>query len=132
MTATMSDFTLQNLLEIDDAAAGRGTGLQARLARSLLGSEHLGISHFKVDPGVRAPYGHRHSVQEEVYVVVAGSGRFKLDDAIIDVKQWDAIRVAPAVTRGFEAGPDGLELIVAGSDRPEAGDGELVRDWWTD
>jgi mannose-6-phosphate isomerase-like protein (cupin superfamily) len=128
----MPDFTQKNLMDVDDIAAGRGAGLQARVARAAIESEHLGISYFKVDPGSRAPYGHVHSVQEEVYVVVSGSGRFKLDDEIIDVRQWDAIRVAPTVVRGFEAGPDGLELIIAGSDRPPEGDGELVRDWWTD
>jgi mannose-6-phosphate isomerase-like protein (cupin superfamily) len=128
----MPDFTIRNLMEIDDAAAGRGVGIEARMARSVLGSEHLGLSHFRYAPGVRAPYGHKHGVQEEVYVVVSGSGRFKLDDEILDVGPWDAIRVAPSVIRAFEAGPDGLDVIVAGSDRPEAGDGEIIPGWWDD
>jgi mannose-6-phosphate isomerase-like protein (cupin superfamily) len=128
----MADFTQANLKDVNDVAAGRATGLEARMARSAIDSEHLGISYFKLDPGTRAPYGHHHTVQEEAYVVVAGSGRFKLDDEIVDVKQWDVIRVAPAVVRGMEAGPDGLELVIAGSDRPEEGDGNLVSDWWVD
>jgi mannose-6-phosphate isomerase-like protein (cupin superfamily) len=128
----MADFSQINLQDVTDTAAGRAPGLEARMARSAMGSEHLGISYFKLDPGVRAPYGHHHKVQEEAYVVVAGSGRFKLDDEIIDVEQWDVIRVAAAVVRGMEAGPDGLELVIAGSDRPEGGDGELVAGWWED
>jgi quercetin dioxygenase-like cupin family protein len=128
----MADFTQHNLKDVDDVAAGRAPGLEARMARGAMDSEHLGISYFKLEPGTRAPYGHHHVVQEEAYVVIAGSGRFKLDEEIIDVKQWDVIRVAPAVVRGMEAGPDGLELVIAGSDRPEGGDGNIIGDWWTD
>ena len=102
------------------------------MARSVMNSEHLGVSYFRLDPGVHAPYGHHHRVQEEIYVVVSGSGRFKLDDELVEVKRWDALRVAPGVVRGMEAGPDGLELIVVGSDRPEGGDGEIVPGWWAD
>ena len=54
------------------------------------------------------------------------------DDELIDVKQWDVIRVAPPVMRGFEAGPDGLEMIAVGGARPEEGDGEIVPGWWSD
>jgi hypothetical protein len=64
--------------------------------------------------------------------VVGGSGRARLDDEVVDIKRWDVVRVAPGVVRGFEGGPDGLELIAIGSDRPEGGDGEMVRDWWQD
>jgi quercetin dioxygenase-like cupin family protein len=128
----MSDYKRVNLKDVDNAAADRGPDLEARFGRKHLDSEHLGMSYFRYAPGFRAPYGHRHKLQEEAYVVVNGSGRMRLDDEIIDLTQWDLIRVAPSVVRGFEAGPDGLELIIAGSDRPEEGDGELVQDFWTD
>jgi mannose-6-phosphate isomerase-like protein (cupin superfamily) len=128
----VGEFTIKNLKDVDDSAAGRAPGLEARMARSAIGSSDLGVSYFHYDPDTRAPYGHRHKVQEEAYVVVAGSGRVKLDDEIQDVKQWDVIRVAPTVTRAFEAGPDGLELIAVGGPRPEEGDGELIPGWWDD
>jgi mannose-6-phosphate isomerase-like protein (cupin superfamily) len=128
----MSDFTSKNLMDLDNLAAGQVEGIDARFARPHMDSEHLGVSMIRYDAGVRAPYGHHHKVQEEAYVVVNGSGRIKLGDAIIDVKQWDVVRVAPEVIRGFEAGPDGLDLIIVGSDRPEEGDGVPVGDWWTD
>jgi mannose-6-phosphate isomerase-like protein (cupin superfamily) len=102
------------------------------MARRALETEHVGVSYFRYGPGVRSGAGHHHRVQEEAYVVVAGSGRLKLDDDIVDLKQWDVVRVAPAVTRAFEAGPDGLEVIAVGGPRPEGGDGEIVPDWWTD
>src|SRR3954471_20715837 len=115
----MTDYTIKNLKDLDDLAAGRAGGVEARMARSPLEAEQVGVSYFRYDAATRAPYGHHHKVQEEVYVVTAGSGRIKLDDEILDVKQWDVIRVAPAVVRGFEGGPDGLELIAVGGPRPE-------------
>jgi len=125
-------FTIKNLKEVEDSAAERGPEIEARFARKHLDSEHLGVSYFRYGAGYHAPYGHRHREQEEAYVVVAGAGRIKVDDELVDVRQWDVIRVAPAVVRGFEGGPQGLELIAIGSDRPEGGDGEMVQDFWTD
>ena len=128
----MPDFTIKNLKEVDDSAADRGCDVEARFGRNHLDSEHLGISYFRYGPGFKAPYGHRHREQEEAYVVVGGSGRMRLDDEIVEVKQWDVVRVAPQVVRAFEGGPDGLEFIAVGSDRPEGGDGEMIQDFWTD
>lgn len=131
----MSDYAIKNLMEdIDDAAAARepAGSIEARVARSHIGSEHLGVSYFRYAPGFRNPFGHRHREQEEAYVVVAGSGRVRLDDEVRDVHKWDVVRVAPQVGRAFEAGPEGLELIAIGSDRPEGGDGEGIEDFWTD
>jgi len=128
----MTDFAIKNLKEIDDAAADRGGDVEARFARQHLGSEHLGVSYFRYGPNYRSPIGHRHREQEEAYVVVAGSGRARLDDEVIDLRQWDVLRVAPHVVRTFEGGPDGLEVIAIGSDRPEGGDGEMIPDHWTD
>jgi mannose-6-phosphate isomerase-like protein (cupin superfamily) len=126
----MTDYTIKNLKELEDVAAGRAEGVEARMARRALQSEQVGVSYFRYGPGVRTGIGHHHRVQEEAYVVIGGSGRLKLDDEVIDVKQWDVIRVAPAVIRAFEAGPEGIELIAVGGPRPEEGDGEIVPDWW--
>jgi quercetin dioxygenase-like cupin family protein len=128
----VTDFTIKNLKELEDTAAGRADGVEARFARRPLNSRHLGVSYFRYAPGYRARAGHRHREQEEAYVVVGGSGRARLDDQIVELHEWDVIRVAPEVVRAFEGGPDGLELIAVGSDRPEGGDGELVQDFWTD
>jgi mannose-6-phosphate isomerase-like protein (cupin superfamily) len=128
----MTDYTIKNLMEVEDSAADRGPDLEARFARKHLESEHLGVSYFRYGPGFKAPYGHRHKEQEEAYVVAAGSGRIRLDDDIVELRRWDVVRVAPGVVRAFEGGPDGLELIAIGADRPEGGDGEMVKDFWTD
>lgn len=128
----MTNFSIMNLKEVDDSASDRGPDIEARFGRKHLDSEHLGVSYFRYGPGFRPPFGHRHREQEEAYVVVGGSGRMRLDDEVIELRQWDAVRVAPGVVRAFEGGPDGLEFIAVGNDRPEGGDGEMVQDFWTD
>jgi uncharacterized cupin superfamily protein len=130
--AAMPNYSIKNLKEVDDSAAGRDADFEARFARKHLNSEHLGVSYFRYGPGFKSRFGHRHREQEEAYVVVAGSGRMRLDDEVIDLQQWDVVRVAPEVVRAFAGGPNGLELIAIGSDRPEGGDGEAVTDFWTD
>ena len=128
----MSDYTVKNLMEIEDSSGERAPGLQARFARKYLDSEELGVSHFTYAPDYRPPFGHSHREQEEAYVVVGGSGRVRLDDEIIELRTWDVLRVAPSVVRGFEGGPEGLQLIAIGGKRPPDGDGVPVADWWTD
>jgi mannose-6-phosphate isomerase-like protein (cupin superfamily) len=125
-------YTLRKLTDVDDSASKFGYGelQEARFATKDLEAEETGLSHHRVKPGKRQGFAHKHEDAEEVYVVLAGSGRVKLDDEIIDIEALDAIRVAPGVTRQFEAGPDGIELIACGA-RHE-GDGELLPGWWSD
>ena len=130
-------FTLRNLKkDLDDVGANfdGAPDLEFRMGTFSLGLEHSGLSYQRVPPGYRFPYGHTHLAQEEVYVVVRGGGRMKLDDEIIDLKEWDAVRVPPGTWRGYEAGPDGLEILVIGA--PHLGatprdDVEGERDWWS-
>jgi mannose-6-phosphate isomerase-like protein (cupin superfamily) len=121
-----------NLADVEDAAQANGFGdrWEARVAREALGAEQTGLTHFRLRPGKRSPFMHRHRRAEEVYLVLAGTGRVKLDDEIFDLQRLDAIRVAPEVARAFEAGPDGLEFISFGS-HCEA-DGEPVEDGWVE
>ena len=129
----MSAHSIVNLKEeVEDSMGERAPGIEGRFARTHLDSEHLGISYFRYGPKLRSRVGHRHREQEEAYVVVRGSGRAKLDDEVLDLRQWDVLRIAPHVVRAFEGGPDGLELIAIGSDRPEGGDGEMIEGFWSD
>jgi mannose-6-phosphate isomerase-like protein (cupin superfamily) len=128
----VTDYAIVNLLEIEDDVGGRVAGLEGRFGRKLLGSRDLGVSHWRYAPNMRAPMGHRHREQEEAYVVVAGSGRVRLDDEIREIARWDVIRVAPEVLRAFESGPDGLELIAVGGPKPEGGDGVPTDEPWPD
>ena len=97
---------------------------------SALETERTGVTYHRLRAGKRQPFGHRHDKAEEVYVVVAGSGRVKLDDEILELAPLDALRVAPEVTRAFEAGPEGLEIVACGARHD--GDGELIQGWWSD
>jgi quercetin dioxygenase-like cupin family protein len=126
----MSDFAIVNLLELDNSTAGRVEGMEGRFGRSPLGARDIGVSHWRYAPNFRSPAGHSHREQEEAYVVVAGSGRVRLDDEVREIRQWDTIRVAPAVVRQFEAGPHGLELIAVGGPKPEGGDGVISDSPW--
>jgi mannose-6-phosphate isomerase-like protein (cupin superfamily) len=125
----LSGFTKINLKELEP---GGGDDVETRFARAHLESEHLGLSLFRYRAGYRSRIGHSHREQEELYLVVAGSGWIKLDDQIVELRPWDAVRVAPSTVRAFEAGADGLEFVAIGSDRPEGGDGVRVDDWWSD
>ena len=125
----MPDWTKKNFDELRDVSPP-DVEIQWRFGRDALGSPELGVSRFTYEPGARMPWGHRHRVQEEAYVVVAGSGRAKLDDEVIELSVSDVLRVGPAVVRSFEAGPDGLDLICIGGRKPEGPDGEKVDGFW--
>jgi quercetin dioxygenase-like cupin family protein len=127
----MSDFTIKNLKEVE-ASSSAPPGLEARVARSYLDSEHLGVSYFRYEPGVRTPFGHSHGEQEEAYVVVAGSGRARLDGEIVELRQWDVLRIGPGVMRAVEGGPAGLELIAIGSDYDEDEEVRADESFWVD
>jgi mannose-6-phosphate isomerase-like protein (cupin superfamily) len=124
----MSAYTITNFNDIE--TPDPNPDRDAKFARSRIGSEHLGISYFRYAPNFRGTRGHSHREQEEVYVVISGSGRVKLDDEIFDLEQWDVVRVSPPVVRAFAGGPEGMELIVAATDRPEGGDGVGADDFW--
>lgn len=125
-------FTHKRLTDVKDSAPEFGFGdiQEARFARKDLDAEQTGVSHVRLKPGERSPFGHRHEQAEEVYVVLSGSGRIKLDDEIVDIEVLDAIRVAPEVTRAFEAGPDGIEVLAVGAHHD--GDGEVIPSWWSE
>jgi quercetin dioxygenase-like cupin family protein len=125
-----SPHTHINLKDVEDAAPANGFGerWEARVARSALDAEQTGITYFRLRPGMRSPFSHRHAEAEEIYVALSGGGRVKLDDQFREIRPLDAIRVAPDVARAFEAGPEGLELIAFGPHHP--GDGIPVDDPW--
>jgi mannose-6-phosphate isomerase-like protein (cupin superfamily) len=129
MTAS---YTLKRLTDVEDSAPRFGLDKvqEARFAKDDLEAEHTGVSHHRLKAGKRQGFGHKHDQAEEVYVVLAGSGRVKLAEEIIAIEALDALRVAPGVIRAFEAGPDGLELLAFGTRHD--GDGEVIPGWWAD
>jgi quercetin dioxygenase-like cupin family protein len=126
----VDSYAVVNLMDLDNVLAGRAEGVEARFARQPLDSRDIGVSHFRYAPGTRSFTGHRHGEQEEAYVVVAGSGRVLLDDTVHDLRQWDVVRVGPAVVRAFEAGPEGMDVVAIGGPLPAERDGEFVEVTW--
>ena len=129
----MSDYTHLNLKEVEDQAPkfGLSPDLEFRMGRVPLDMEQAGLSYMRVGPNYRIPFGHNHKNQEEVYVVVAGSGRVKVGDDVRELEQWDAVRVHKDTMRGFEAGPDGLEIIAIGAPNTGPGDADMEQGWWS-
>jgi len=126
-------YTIKNLREVADQAPGFGfeEHQEARFATDEFDADQTGFAFMRVKPGKRQGFAHRHENAEEVYVILAGSGKLKLDDEVLDVGPLDAIRIAPPVTRQFEAGADGLEFIAFGP--RHKGDGEIITEgFWVD
>jgi mannose-6-phosphate isomerase-like protein (cupin superfamily) len=127
----MSNYTVKNVKEIDNAAERFGIeGMEARFGRKPLELEKFGFSYQVLTPNFRQPFGHRHASQEEAYLVLRGSGRIKVEDDIVDLKEWDAIRIPAGRTRQLEAGAGGMDFLAIGA--PEGGDAEMIEGWWSD
>jgi quinol monooxygenase YgiN len=126
----VTGFEIVNLEEVEDSAPKFGFGEigEARFARGDLGAMGTGLSLQRLRPGVRQAFGHHHHLDEEIYVVLAGSGRIAVGEEIREVRRLDAIRVAPGSKRAFEAGPDGLEFLAMGMHH--AGDAQIVPGFW--
>ena len=128
----MAGYTRVNLkAEVEDMAPQHGIeGIESRFARKNLELENSGLSYFRLDPGFRTPFGHTHSEQEEVYVVISGSARVAVGDEIVELSQWDAVRIPNGTMRGMEAGDDGAELLAFGAPNTDNKDAELQPGWW--
>jgi mannose-6-phosphate isomerase-like protein (cupin superfamily) len=129
-----ADYTVVNLRQVEDMAPkfGYSPGLESRFARVPLELENSGLSYFRIAPNFRMPFGHRHEEQEEIYLVVAGSARVKLDDDVVELGEWDAVRIPRRTMRGVEGGPEGADLVAFGAPSNGNRDVEMVPGWWTD
>jgi mannose-6-phosphate isomerase-like protein (cupin superfamily) len=130
----MADYTHVNLKQdVEDQAPNFGfaPNMEARFAKGDLELQRSGLSYQRMAPNFRQPFGHKHKTQEEVYVVVGGGGRIKLDDEIVEIGRSDAIRISPNVVRCLEGGPEGIEVLAV-SPRRTDDRGEMLPDWWSD
>jgi mannose-6-phosphate isomerase-like protein (cupin superfamily) len=129
----MPTYTKLNLKQdVEDMAPkfGMGPDIEARYARKPLGLENSGVSYFRLGPDFRLPFGHTHEEQEEVYVVLSGSARMKAGDDVVELAQFDAIRVPGSTPRGMEAGPEGAEILAVGAPNTDNKDAEMLPDFW--
>lgn len=130
----MAGFTKVNLKEVEDQAPnfGLSPNVEMRMARVPLDMENSGMSYQHIAPNFRLPFGHKHKTQEEIYIVLSGSLKMKIEDEVHDLKQWDAVRVAKDTMRSFEGGPEGAEMLAIGAPSTGPGDGDVVQGWWSD
>jgi len=131
----MSGYTKTNLKrEVEDAAKkyGMAPDLEYHVGREPLDTEKSAVSYLRLAPDFRMPFGHKHKQQEEIYVLVRGAAHLKLDDEVIELTQWDAVRIAKDTVRNLEAGSEGAELILIGAPNTGPNDAEMLQDWWTD
>lgn len=130
----MSDYTRINLKgDVKDMAPdfGMSPGLESRFARTNLELENSGVSYFKIAPDFRAPFGHRHAEQEEVYVVISGSAVLKVEDEEVELGTLDAVRIAPSAMRALQGGPEGCEVLAFGAPNTDNRDAEMQPGWWS-
>ncbi len=131
----MADYTLVNLTsDVEDMAPkfGFAPNLESRFARVPLELTQSGLSHYRVAPDYRLPFGHTHSEQEEVYIVLSGSARVKVEDEVVELRPLDALRIPPGALRAFEGGPEGAELLAFGAPITDNKDAEMTQGWWQD
>jgi mannose-6-phosphate isomerase-like protein (cupin superfamily) len=130
----MAGYTIQNLKDVEDQAPkfGMSPQMEMRMARVPLEMQNAGLSYQRLSPNFRLPFGHSHNTQEEVYVVLSGSIRAKVEDEVHELAPFDALRVDSGTTRSFEAGPEGAELIAIGAPSTGPGDANVEQGWWTD
>jgi mannose-6-phosphate isomerase-like protein (cupin superfamily) len=130
----MTPYTLINIDDVEDTAVrfGLSPSLEARFGGRPLGSKVVGVSRETLAPGFRVPFGHTHRDQEEVYVVLRGSGRMKIGADIVELAEGDMVRVGPGVGRCTEAGPDGMQVLAVGAPVAEENDAEIEQGWWAD
>jgi hypothetical protein len=130
----MADYTVVKVADVPDQGPNFGyEGLmEARFMRVDLGCENCGVSYLRLAPSFRIPFGHRHKVQEEVYVLVSGNARVKAGDDVVDLEPWTAIRLPKDTMRGIEAGPEGAEFVLIGAPNTGPGDAITEQEWWKD
>jgi quercetin dioxygenase-like cupin family protein len=131
----MAAYTVQNLKEIENQGVRFGMDegdLQLRMAKDPLEAEHCGVSLVRLGPGWRTPWGHTHKTQEEVYILLTGSARMKIEDDVIELQPLTAVRISKEAMRAMEGGPDGAELLVVGAPRTGSGDAQIEQGWWSD
>ena len=128
----MLSYAKTNLHDVRDSAAEHGLSShqEARFPRRDLGAEQMGMNFLIIKPGQREAFAHRHRTAEEIYVVIGGAGRVKLDDELVELMPLDVVRVSPGVARSFEADADGLQVLIFGPHVES--DAEMIQDFWTE
>jgi quercetin dioxygenase-like cupin family protein len=110
----MSGYSVVNVEEIE----GAGPGAAVRFVRRELGVEAFVINWFEIPPGAEGPeHDETGSGQEEVSVVVRGSGSWRVDGEEVPAREGTFIRFDPETRRQAVAGPEGMTFVSVGARR---------------
>jgi hypothetical protein len=99
--------------------------------RRAIDGETLGLSLFTLEPGFRSRSGTSTRPRKRCTSSCSGSARVKVDDEVVDLAEWDAIRFPKDTMRQMEAGPDGVEYLAFGA-RDDPAEVEMAPGWWSD
>src|ERR1700761_5962277 len=100
----MPTYKKLNFADVEDQAPNFGMSEmgEARFARGALGAENIGLTRYRLNPDQRLGFGHRHGKSEETYLVVSGSGQFRVEEEVFDVGPMDIVYCPPEAMRGWQ------------------------------
>ena len=132
----MGQHSIVRVTDVPDMASEVGMDpdhFEIRFLREALALRNFAVTFERFGGGWRPTRGHRHTVQEEVYLLVSGRAQAKLDDEVVDLEPWTAVRVPPQTARAFRAAGEEDAVFVAIA-APQAGfdDVEFIQDYWVD
>ena len=106
-----------SIVNVHELEAGGRAGV-VRFVRRELGLEAFGLNWFELPPDA---VGHEHDEtgtgQEEVDVVLAGGGIWRVDGEEVPVREGSILRFDPEAVRCPVAGPDGMTFLAIGARR---------------
>jgi hypothetical protein len=106
-----------SMVHVDEIEAA-GPGGAVRFVRRELGVEAFGINWFEIPPNSEGKeHDEEDTRQEEVTVIIRGSGVYRVDGEEIPVRVGTFMRFDPETTRIPVAGPEGLTIIAVGARR---------------
>jgi quercetin dioxygenase-like cupin family protein len=106
-----------SMVHVDDLPP-EGPGGAVRFVRRHLGVGAFGINWFEIPPDtVGREHNEEGTQQEEVNVVIAGSGVYRVEGQDIPVRRGTVMRFDPETTRVPIAGPEGMTMIAVGARR---------------
>jgi len=128
----MSDFTIVNADEVEDAYADSDVPGEFRALSKALGTEQVAVTLIRVPPhsDFEQGSGHRHEQQEELYIVGRGTLTMRFGDEVRELSAGSVVRVPPETVRSHRnLGDEPVELWAV-SRRIENSDSEKVEDFW--
>jgi mannose-6-phosphate isomerase-like protein (cupin superfamily) len=106
-----------SIVHVDELPA-EGPGGAVRFVRRHLGVGAFGINWFEIPPNAEGrKHDEQESQQEEVNVIIAGSGVYRVEGEDVPVRRGSVLRFDPETTRVPVAGPEGLTMIAVGARR---------------